>query len=97
MYWNTCRVVPMARSPVSNEDKEFGRRLGAVLREARDALGMSAQALASASGLSIDTVRSIESGRTSSPSFVTVIRMADALGVSLDRLRSASHQDAESS
>ena len=47
---------------------------------------MSAQALAAATGLSIDTVRSIESGRTISPSFLTVVRMSRALGVSLDQL-----------
>ncbi len=79
----------MARRQVSDEDRAVGRRLGAALREARDAAGMSAQTIASVSELSIDTVRSIETGRTAAPSFITVARIADALGMSLDQLREA--------
>ncbi len=76
----------MARRQYSDEDRDIGRRLGSALREARNATGMSAQEVASLSQLSIDTVRSIETGRTASPSFVTVWRIADAVGVSLEQL-----------
>ncbi|WP_308195886.1 helix-turn-helix domain-containing protein [Microbacterium aurugineum] len=89
MYRNTCRVSSMARRHVSDEDREVGRRLGAALRNARNVAGMSAQTIASLSDLSIDTVRSIETGRTASPSFITVSKIADALGISLDELRDA--------
>ncbi|MDP5228551.1 MULTISPECIES: helix-turn-helix transcriptional regulator [Arthrobacter] len=86
----------MARKQVSAEDREVGHRLGAALRDARNAAGMSAQTVASVSELSIDTVRSIETGRTASPSFITVARIADALGVSLDRLHNAVRSESSS-
>ncbi|MFV0432933.1 MAG: helix-turn-helix domain-containing protein [Leucobacter sp.] len=80
----------MVRPRISEEEKELGRRLGAALRDARRTAGQSAQTVAGTSGLSIDTVRSIETGRTAAPSFITVVRIADALGVSLDQLRDRS-------
>ena len=80
-------MADMARRSVSDEDREFGRRLGAAFRDARNLAGMSAQTVASVSELSIDTVRSIETGRTASPSFITVAKIADALDLSLDQIR----------
>lgn len=71
--------------------------LGAALRDARKSAGLSAQAVAEASGLSIDTVRSIESGRTASPAFVTVVRLASVLNLSLDRLSEATLADERTS
>ena len=68
-------------------------RLGEVLRDARRSAGLSAQSVAEASGLSIDTVRSIESGRTAAPAFNTVARLASVLKVSLDRLSEATRAD----
>lgn len=78
----------MARQRSSREDQRQGQRLGHVLRAARLSEGLSAQALAEAAGLSIDTVRSIENGRTTSPSFFTVVRFAEALDISLERIHS---------
>lgn len=85
------------RRPAKAAERSAVPRLGAVLRDARKAAGLSAQAVAEASGLSIDTVRSIESGRTASPAFVTVARLASVLNVSLDSLNEATLVDGRSS
>jgi len=85
------------RRPAKTAERSAVPRLGAVLRDARKAAGLSAQAVAEASGLSIDTVRSIESGRTASPAFVTVARLASVLNVSLDSLSEATLVDGRSS
>lgn len=77
----------MARSAVSDSDRVYGQRLGAYFRELRVQRGRSAQQVAEAAGLSVDTVRSIETGRIKSPSFVTVARIAAALDVGLDEVR----------
>lgn len=79
----------MARSPVSDADREFGQRLGKYLRGVRVEAKLSAQQVAEASSLSIDTVRSIETGRVKAPSFFTVSHMASALGLGLDQIRDA--------
>ncbi|MEV8373633.1 helix-turn-helix transcriptional regulator [Kribbella sp. NPDC056861] len=76
----------MVRPRVSEDDRASGRELGARLRESRLQAGLSAQALAEASEVSIDTVRSLEIGRVAAPSFMTIARIAGALGVSLDEL-----------
>lgn len=79
----------MPRPPVSEVDRAYGRRLGQHLREVRTSKGYSAQRVAELSELSIDTVRSIETGRIAAPSFKTVARISAALGLKLDDLRSA--------
>ena len=85
------------RRPAKTAERSAVPLLGPVLRDARKAAGLSAQAVAEASGLSIDTVRSIESGRTASPAFVTVARLASVLNVSLDSLSEATLVDGRSS
>jgi hypothetical protein len=42
--------------------------------------------------VAIDTVRSLEGGRVAAPAFLTVARLADALGLSLDELHSRARQ-----
>lgn len=79
--------------PTKRGAQDTAPRLGDVLRDARRSAGLSAQTVAEASGLSIDTVRSIESGRTASPAFNTVARLASVLKVSLDRLSEATRVD----
>ena len=49
--------------------------------------GKSAPALARVSDVSVDTIRSLESGRVPRPSFLTIAQLADALGLSLDQLQ----------
>jgi transcriptional regulator with XRE-family HTH domain len=76
----------MSRPPVSDSAREYGQRLGVYLRELRKQQHRSAQQVAEASDLSIDTVRSIETGRVAAPSFFTISRIAFALGVELDEI-----------
>lgn len=78
----------MARQRSSSTEQRQGHLLGQVLRRARLSKGLSAQDLAEKAGMSIDTVRSIENGRTLSPSFFTVLRFADALNIRLDFIHS---------
>jgi transcriptional regulator with XRE-family HTH domain len=74
----------MVRPPLSPEDRERGRRLGALLRSARG--DRSPAEVAAASGVSLEALRKIESGRVPTPAFFTVAALARALGVPLDRL-----------
>ncbi len=45
--------------------------------------------------MAIDTVRSLESGRVATPGFLTVARLADALGLSLDELHARAQQSGD--
>jgi transcriptional regulator with XRE-family HTH domain len=74
----------MVRPPLSPEERERGRRLGALLRAARG--DRSPAQVAAASGVSLEALRKIESGRVPTPAFSTVAAVAGALGLSLDRL-----------
>ncbi|MFE5409517.1 helix-turn-helix domain-containing protein [Microbacterium sp. NPDC056569] len=74
----------MVRLPLSAADLDRGRRLGAVLRDARGRRTMLEVALVA--GVSPETLRKVESGRIATPSFQTVAAIADAVGLSLDRL-----------
>jgi tetratricopeptide (TPR) repeat protein/transcriptional regulator with XRE-family HTH domain len=58
-----------------------GGDFGALLRDRREAAGLSQQALADRSGLSIRAVRNIERGRTQWPYRDSLTRLADALGM----------------
>ena len=72
-----------------------GRRIGALLRAARGArtLGVVAQG----AGVSVETLRKIETGRIPTPAFVTIAALAAELRLSLDEIwqtaRDASPQD----
>jgi transcriptional regulator with XRE-family HTH domain len=74
----------MVRPPLSPEERERGRRLGALLRAAR---GRRPPAeVAAASGVSLEALRKIESGRVPTPAFFTVAALARALDLPLDEL-----------
>lgn len=60
--------------------------VGDAIRKARRDKGWSQQLLADRAGLSLDWVRSTESGRTTNPRMETVAKAALALGVSADSL-----------
>jgi transcriptional regulator with XRE-family HTH domain len=62
----------------------FGERLRAL----RLAAGMTQQALADSAGLAVSAVRVYEQGgrKRGEPTWASAIKLADALGVSLDRL-----------
>ncbi|MGY1696004.1 helix-turn-helix domain-containing protein [Geodermatophilus sp. SYSU D00814] len=77
----------MVRPPLSPAERDRGRRLGELLRSARGP--RSQAAVAAASGVSLEALRKIESGRIPMPAFFTVAALAGALGLSLDRVASA--------
>jgi transcriptional regulator with XRE-family HTH domain len=72
----------MVRLPLTSEEIERGRRLGALLRRARGKRSMLEVALDA--GVSPETLRKIESGRVATPSFPTIASIAEALDLSLD-------------
>jgi transcriptional regulator with XRE-family HTH domain len=72
----------MVRLPHTPADVERGRRLGALLREARGSRPMLDTALEA--GVSPETLRKIETGRVATPAFSTIAAIAGVLGLSLD-------------
>jgi transcriptional regulator with XRE-family HTH domain len=78
----------MVRLPLTSEELERGRRLGAVLRRERGMANMGA--VAAAAGVSVETLRKIETGRIPTPAFFTVVALAEVLGLSLDDLSNSS-------
>ena len=78
----------MVRLPHTPEDIERGRRLGALLRQARG--DRSILDVAVTAGISPETLRKIETGRLVTPSFATVTAVASALNLSLDALAAES-------
>jgi transcriptional regulator with XRE-family HTH domain len=74
----------MVRVPLTPQERERGRRLGEVLREARGARSMTS--VAAAVGMPVETLRKIESGRVPTPAFFTVAALAGELELPLDAL-----------
>jgi transcriptional regulator with XRE-family HTH domain len=72
----------MVRPPLSPEERARGERLGDLLRRARGARSMTQ--VAAISGVPVETLRKIESGRVPTPAFFTVAALASALDLSLD-------------
>lgn len=75
----------MVRVPLTQAERERGERLGAVLREARGPRSMVD--VAGEAGISVETLRKIETGRIPTPAFFTVVAVADAVGLALESLR----------
>ncbi|WP_159942246.1 MULTISPECIES: helix-turn-helix domain-containing protein [unclassified Nocardiopsis] len=74
----------MVREPLTAEQIERGRQLGALLRQARGERTMVD--VARQARISVETLRKIEGGRIPTPAFFTVASIAAALGLSLDGL-----------
>ncbi|MBB5953459.1 transcriptional regulator with XRE-family HTH domain [Saccharothrix tamanrassetensis] len=74
----------MVRQPLTQSDRDRGERLGEALRQARGPRSMVQ--VATAAGISVETLRKIERGRIPTPAFFTVAALADAVGLSLDAL-----------
>ncbi|MFH8368806.1 helix-turn-helix domain-containing protein [Streptomyces sp. NPDC018031] len=74
----------MVRTPLTPLERERGRHLGVLLREARGERSMAT--VAAAAGISAETLRKIETGRAPTPAFFTVAALATALGLALDDL-----------
>ncbi|HWE89250.1 MAG TPA: helix-turn-helix transcriptional regulator [Pseudonocardiaceae bacterium] len=75
----------MVRVPLSADERERGERLGQLLRRARGERSMTA--IAGVAGISVETLRKIETGRIPTPAFFTVAAIAEAVGISLDAVR----------
>jgi len=56
------------------------------LKELRKKSGWSQQKLAEKAGLSYNTITKIEQGAATKPTIQTMIKVADAFGISLDEL-----------
>ncbi|ONI79227.1 transcriptional regulator [Actinosynnema sp. ALI-1.44] len=74
----------MVRPPLTPEDRERGVRLGEALRAAR--AGRTTVEIAAAAGISVETLRKIEHGRIPTPAFFTVVAIAKAVDLPLDKL-----------
>ena len=81
----------MVRHPLTPEQLQAGKRLGALLRHARAARDLGD--VAQAAGISPETLRKIETGRLPTPSFATIVCLSDALGVPLQDLAAAWRND----
>jgi transcriptional regulator with XRE-family HTH domain len=82
----------MVRPPLSPAERARGERFGAILRQARGPRSMAE--VAAESGVPVETLRKIETGRIATPAFFTVVALAAALGVDLDRLAARSAESA---
>jgi DNA-binding XRE family transcriptional regulator len=74
----------VVRDPLKPWEIERGRQLGSILREARGPASLGHVALAA--GISVETLRKIETGRIPTPAFFTVVALARVLDLSLDDL-----------
>ncbi|MDF2824807.1 MAG: putative Xre family DNA-binding protein [Mycobacterium sp.] len=74
----------MVRSPLTPQQREVGRRLGAHLRAARG--DRRPDEVAHAASISPETLRKIETGRLATPAFTTVAALAVVLGIGVDEL-----------
>lgn len=83
------------RPPLPPADVQFGVQLGLSLREQRQHSLLSGMELSRESGVSLDTIRSIESGRVGSPGLLVSCRLSRALGLSVDDLALRALQDWE--
>ncbi|MFA1541651.1 helix-turn-helix domain-containing protein [Actinomadura monticuli] len=70
----------MSRRRLDPAAQRRGQVLASRLTQARHASGRSAEAVARSAGISVETVRSIERGRTSTPEFFTVAALAPSWG-----------------
>jgi transcriptional regulator with XRE-family HTH domain len=74
----------MVREPLTEQEIAQGRRIGALLRAARGSRTLGA--VAGGAGLSVETLRKIETGRIPTPAFATVAALAEELRLSLDEI-----------
>jgi ribosome-binding protein aMBF1 (putative translation factor) len=76
----------MPRRAMTSAELEFGRRVSSAFQNGRLRAGLSGGELAEASLISLDAIRSIESGRVTSPGLWTAAHLARTLSLSLDEL-----------
>lgn len=80
-------MTAVVRVPLTESERARGERLGQLLRRARGELSMVE--VAARAGISVETLRKIETGRVPTPAFFTVAAVAEAVGLSLDKLLDA--------
>ncbi|MFH8786867.1 helix-turn-helix domain-containing protein [Streptomyces roseoverticillatus] len=83
----------MVRTPLTPWERRRGERLGALLRQARGDRSMVE--IAAAAGLSVETLRKIETGRAPTPAFFTIAALASVLGLSMEELAAAAAAGAD--
>jgi DNA-binding phage protein len=81
----------MVRVPLTAAEIRRGQDLGAALRAARGPRTMVE--VASRAAVSVETLRKIETGRSPSPEFFTILRVCSALGIKIDELLPWSIED----
>lgn len=87
-------LEPSAR-PAAGSPQDFDpSRIGAAVRDHRDAAGLSARELADAAGVSPSLISQIERNRTS-PSVATLYALSRALDVSFDALLGTAERERE--
>lgn len=74
----------MVRQPLTDDERARGAALGAALREARG--DQHPVQVALGAGISVETLRKIESGRIPTPAFATVVALARVLDLELGEL-----------
>ena len=74
----------MVRLALTEQERERGVVLGALLRRARGA--RSVREVAAAAGVAEETVRKIERGAVPTPALFTVAAIAQVVGLTLDQL-----------
>lgn len=70
-------------------------RLGELIGIARECKGWTLRDLERASGISNPLISQIETGKVKDPGFATVIRLVDALGITLDRAATSERSKAD--
>lgn len=75
----------MARKTYDELTLKKGFRLAKTIQNSRKSLNLTQEELAIQTGVSIDTLRSIESGRISAPNIFTVASIAKALHGDLNK------------
>jgi transcriptional regulator with XRE-family HTH domain len=76
-------------SSPSGPIEAFVKKIGTVLRDARLRAGLSQDAVARRCGMATSQISQIERGRSGSPEFATVAKIAPVVGVSLDEIAAA--------
>lgn len=81
----------MVRLPLTPQQREYGLRLGRTLRAARAERSLAD--VSDCAGISAETLRKIETGRISTPSFPMIAAIAEVLELSLDELAAGTSTD----
>lgn len=76
-FWRSCKMTDRNR---------LRKPLSEKICDLRMMRGLTQKQLAARAGLSEDGFKGVEQGRRVDPRFSTVLRIADALGVTLDEL-----------